>query len=173
MSLELGADLAGVTVQIGGVERLWGNWPFAQAAWHCGQKTQLGTPMQTAKVTKLTARLTKLTDRLAKLAARLAKLAKRLTSSQLAVLGQVRHSLRGGTVTGCDGERCVAVLHAAHPHNAATLAPVETVVVVVAGRALVTGALATPATMAALCHRLWRSEGMGIRRAPSGEGQVT
>ena len=162
-------------MQIGGVERLRGNWSFAQAAWHCGEKTQLRTPMEaaegtelTARLTKLTARLTKLTGRLTELAARLAELAKRLTSSQLAVLGQVRHRLGAGTVTGGNGERGVAVLHATYPKNAATLAPVETVVVVVAGRALVTGALATSASMATLCHRLWGTKGMSIRRAPSG-----
>ena len=119
--------------------------------------------MEAAKVTKLAARLTKLTGRLAKLAARVAKLAKRLTSSQLSVLGEVRHRLGAGTVTGGDGERGVAVFHATHPNNAATLASVETVVVVVASRALVTGALTTPTTMAALNHGLWGAEGMGIR----------
>ena len=155
-------------MQIGGVERLRGNWSFAQAAWHCGEKTQLRTPMEAAEGTELTARLTKLTARLAKLTGRLAELAKRLTSSQLAVLGQVRHRLGAGTVTGGNGERGVAVLHATHPKNAATLAPVETVVVVVAGRALGTGALATSASMATLCHRLWGTKGMSIRRAPSG-----
>ena len=120
--------------------------------------------MEVAKVTELASRLTKLTDRLAKLATRLAKLAKRLTSSsQLAILGQIRHRLRPGTVIGGDGERGVAVFHATHPNNAATLASVETVVVVVASRALVTGALTTPTTMAALNHGLWGAEGMGIR----------
>ena len=169
MSLELGADLARVTVQVGGVERLGGNWSFAQRrTWHCREKTQLGTPMEVtklaARLTILTSRLAKLTNRLAKLATRLAKLAKRLTSSsQLAILGQIRHRLRAGTVTGGDGERGVAVLHATHPKNAATLAPVETIVVVMASRALVAGSLATPTTMAALYHRLWGAEGMGIR----------
>ena len=181
MSLELGADLARVTVQVGGVERLGGNWSLAQRrTWHCREKTQLGTPMEASMVTKLAARLTiltsrlaKLTNRLAKLATRLAKLAKRVTSSQLAVLGQVGHRLGAGTVAGGDGERGVAVLHASYPKNAATLAPIETVVVVVASRALVAGALATPTTMATLNHRLWGAEGMGIRRAPSGQGQAT
>ena len=167
MSLELGADLARVTVQVGWVERLWGNWSLAHRTWHCREKTQLGTPMEVtklaARLTKLTSRLAKLTNRLAKLATRLAKLAKRLTSSQLAVLGQVGHCLGAGTVTGCDGERGVAVLHATHPKNAATLASVETIVVVVTSRALVAGALATTTTMAALNHRLWWAERMGIR----------
>jgi len=119
--------------------------------------------MEAAKVTKLAARLTKLTGRLTKLAARLAKLAKRVTSSQLAVLGEVGHCLGAGTVTGGDGEGCVAVLHPTHTKNAATLAPVETIVVVMTSRALVAGTLATSTTMAALCHRLWGTERMGIR----------
>ena len=121
---------------------------------------------QLTKRAKLaTAGLAKLAGRLAKLAARLTKLAKRLTSptSKLAVLGQIRQSLRARAVTRCDGERRVAVLHPSNPKNAATLAPVETVVVVVASRALVTGALTTPTTMAALNHGLWGAEGMGIR----------
>merc|ERR1719500_2625544 len=67
----------------------------------------------------------------AKLAARLAKLAKRVTSSQLAVLGEVRHRLGAGTVAVGDGEGGVTVLHASNPKNAATLAAIETVVVVV------------------------------------------
>jgi len=89
-------------MQVGGVKRLWGNWSFAHWTWHSGEKTQLGTPMEASKVTKLAARLTKLTGRLAKLAARVTKLAKRLTSSQLSVLGEVRHRLGAGTVTGGD-----------------------------------------------------------------------
>ena len=110
---------------------------------------------QLTKRAKLaTAGLAKLGGRLAKLAARLTKLAKGLTSptSKMAVLGQVRQCLRARAVTRCDGEWCVAVLHPSNPKNTATFAPVETVVVVVAGRALVASALTTPTAMAALCH---------------------
>ena len=97
--------------------------------------------MEATKVAKLAGRLANLTGRLAKMAARLVILAKMLTSPQMAVLGQVRHRLRGGTVAGDDGQRSVAVLHASHTKNAASLTSVEPVVVVVAGGTLVTSSL--------------------------------
>ena len=123
--------------------------------------------MEATEMAKLAGRLANLTGRLAKMAARLVILAKMLTSPQMAVLGQVRHRLRGGTVAGDDGQRSVAVLHASHTKNAASLASVEAVVVVVACGALVAGALAASTTMTALCHRLRWTEGIGIRRTTS------